>query len=409
VTPAKRRTKGDGSLFKRADGQWVGVVELEVRDGKRRQKRVSSKDRNVAIAKLKKLRSEVEAGRVAVTDKATVQAWLERWIEDIHGPKLRPGVKDDYARTIRLHITPHIGTRRLSQLTPEHVRQMHKAIESSRTAQLAHIILSRALKDAEREGMIARNVAEIADKPRHTTEHRQPLTAEQAMQLIKSLDSKDPMSTRWAAALFLGARQGEILGLQWSRLDLERGIADFAWQLQHVKQAHGCGERHSDGTYPCGRQRVGYCPQRKWDLPRGFEHQVLYKSLVLSRPKTEAGTRIVPIPAPLWTMLERQPREGQHDLVWYAPAGRRAEGGRPIHPRDDYDAWQAALKHAGLPPAPLHVARNTTATLLMEAGVPEQIRMAILGHVSITAQRAYAHVDVSLARQHMAALDRLAE
>jgi integrase len=186
-------------------------------------------------------------------------------------------------------------------------------------------------------------------------------------------------------------------------LDLDNGIADFAWQLQQLEQAHGCGDRHSDGTWPCGKVRVGYCPSRRWDLPRGFEHQILHRSLALTAPKTRAGTRIVPIPAPLWALLQIHPHgeDNPHDLVWHH------DDGRPISPRDDYTNWQAALKTAGLPPAPLHIARNTAATLLAEAGVPEDIRMAILGQVSITAHRSYVYRDQEQNRKAMSALDQL--
>jgi integrase len=258
------------------------------------------------------------------------------------------------------------------------------------------------------------------------TAAREPLSAAQAKQLLRSaIDTNDAWATRWAAALLLGARQGEILGLQWSRLDLDDGIADFRWQLQQLEQAHGCGDRHSDGTWPCGKVRVGYCPCRRWDLPRGFEHQVLHRSLALTAPKTKAGTRIVPVPAPLWVMLKQYrgnyghpDRVGNrvavglgadqessspnaHDLVWHHGDGR------PISPRDDYDNWQTALKTAGLPPAPLHVARGTTATLLAEAGVPEDVRMQILGHVSVTAHRGYVYIDQTRTRDAMKALDQL--
>lgn len=398
------RVKGSGSLFKRADGSWVGSVEIPSTDGKRRQRRVTSTDRNVAIAKLKKLQADVDAGRIAVTSRTTVEGWLSRWLDNIHGPKLRPGTKDDYGRTIRLHIVPNIGTRRLDRLTAQHVRDMATAIESPRTAQLAYIIVRRALADAVREGMLSRNVADIADKPRHVTTARMPLTAEQGRQLLRSaIDADDPFATRWAAALLLGARQGEILGLQWSRLDMEHGVADFAYQLQALEQSHGCGDRHSDRTWPCGRVRVGYCPSRRWDLPRGFDHQILHRSIALTRPKTRAGTRIVPLPAPLWAMLKTHPNntDNPHDLVWHH------DDGRPIHPRADHTAWQNALKTAGLPPAPLHVARNTCATLLAEAGVPEDIRMAILGQVSITAHRSYIYLNHDIKRQAMTALDQL--
>lgn len=401
----KRRNPGDGTLFKRKkDGMWVARVPIPSTDGKRRHREVARKNRNEAIAEWKKLRTEVLAGRIAVTGKTTVKAWLERWIDDIRGPKLRPGTKDDYARTIRLHINPHVGAKRLDQLTAQHVREMQKNIEASRTAQLAHVILRSALGDAVKEGMLSRNVAEVADKPKHVTLAREPLSSPEAKQLLRSaIDAGDPYATRWAAALLLGARQGEILGLQWQRLDLDNGVADFAWQLQQLEQAHGCGERHSDGTWPCGKIRVGYCPSRKWDLPRGFEHHIVHRSLALTRPKTRAGTRVVPIPAPLWAMLQTHPHglENPHDLVWHH------DDGRPVSPRDDYTAWQDALKTAGLPPAPLHIARNTCATLLAEAGVPEDIRMAILGQVSITAHRSYVYRDQSQNRQAMTALDQL--
>lgn len=406
----QRRTKGDGALYKRADGVWIGRVELPALDGKRRWKTVSSRDRNVTIARLKKLRADVDAGKILASGDTTVAKWLEKWLE-IRREKLRPGTHNDYERTIRLWIVPTIGRKRLGALAPEHVRQMQDAIPHARTAQVAHVILQAALKAAVREGILARNVAEIADKPRHTPTIREPLTADQAKQLLRSaIETDDPMATRWAAAFLLGARPGEILGLQWDRLDLNAGVADFSWQLQQLEQIHGCGDKTSEG-WPCGRQRVSYCPDAHWKLPKGFECKILHGSLALTRPKTKAGIRIVPIPLPLWEMFKRLPRgtENPHNLVWHKPAGPRAPAGRPISPRDDHHNWTAALKQAGLPHSPPYVSRHTTATLLLQAGVPEEVRMQILGHVSITATRGYAHVDQTLARQAMTALDQLLE
>lgn len=402
-----RRPKGEGVFFRRPNGLYVRRIELP-RDlnGKRRYREVSSMDRNEVIDKFKKLRREIEDGRLAVTGNTTIGKWLDRWLDEIHGPKVRPTTRRDYEMTIRLHIKPHIGDKRLDKLTPQHVRQLHDAIDSDRTAQKAHIVLQRALRDAVREGMLARNVAELADKPRYTANQREPLDADQAKALLRvAIDQQDPLATRWAAALFLGARQGELLGLQWDRVDLTAGLVDFAWQLQALHQEHGCGERHSDGTHPCGRVRPGWCPQRHWDLPRGFPYKIVHRSLALTPPKTRAGARVVPIPTPLWAMLERHPRgdRNPHGLVWHH------DDGRPISPREDHTAWKAALTAAGLPEAPLHVARHTTATLLMQAGVPEQVRMAILGHVSISATRGYAHVNKALERQAMTALDSLLE
>jgi hypothetical protein len=71
----KRRSPGDGGLWKDHDRDlWIGSVEIPSTDGKRRQKRVASKNRNEAIRKLKELRKEVDAGHIAVTGRTTVEA-----------------------------------------------------------------------------------------------------------------------------------------------------------------------------------------------------------------------------------------------------------------------------------------------------------------------------------------------
>ena len=56
---ATRRDKGSGALFKRADGYWVGGVQLPPGpDGKRRYKRIVRKNRNEAMAALRQLKAD---------------------------------------------------------------------------------------------------------------------------------------------------------------------------------------------------------------------------------------------------------------------------------------------------------------------------------------------------------------
>lgn len=397
-----RRTRGDGALFKRADGAWVGRVELAPKDGKRRYKTVSSVDRNVCIDKLKKLRADVDAGRIAVTSNATVESWLTRWLEDIAKPRLRPTTFEDYQSVIRGHIIPAIGTKRLDKLTPDHIRGLHRAVGSSRTAELAHVVLSKALKDAVREGMLTFNVCERVDKPRYDKVKRTSMSVGVAKLVLKTaVDTRDEMmATRWAAAFLTGARQAELLGLRWAYLDLDQGFMDISWQLQQLKQVHGCNP-------PCGKQRVGYCPQRQWEFPPGFEYEPCYRSLVFTRPKSDAGVRVVPIIAPLLMSL-RSMSENQgsnpHGLVWHKPDGT------PLDPRSDNRAWNQLLVDAEiLQPGetmPLHIARHTTATLLRAAGVDEQSRLELLGHATVDSQRVYAHADQT---RHLEAMSSLTE
>lgn len=408
----KRRTRGDGALFQRADGTWIGRVQLPPGpNGERRRRQVASKDFDKAAAALRKLRTDVDEGRIAVTGSTTVAKWLQRWITEIHpnSPRRpRPTTIRDYTTSIRLHINPHIGKKRLDKLTPEHVREMQRALGKRRAAEKAHVVLQKALKDAVREGMITRNVAEVVYKPTYTRQKRQSLSVELAKRIITTAyASRDESeATRWAAAFLTGARQGELLGLTWDHIDLKRGVMNVSWQLQQLSQAHGCGDPQ-DGIYPCGKKRPGWCPQRRWDLPPDFEYKECHRSLVRTRPKTAAGDRDVPIVAPLLVKLtELHTRQGfnPHGLVWHYPDGR------PIGPREDYKAWKSLLITAKVigpeETLSMHVARHTTATLLRAAGVDEQTRMEILGHATVDSQRVYAHADHV---RHLSAMNTLGE
>jgi integrase len=407
----KRRTRGDGALFKRkSDDMWVGGVEIPSADGRRRQKRVYAKDFKTAKRKLDELRAEVAKGIIPVSSTTTVAVWLRYWVDEIKKPNVRPNTYDWYEEAIRLHIVPHIGTtKKLKALTPQDIRDMLAKANTPANAQRAHKTLKLSLKGAVVEGLIGRNVAEAVAKPEHVKQLRGALSVDDAKLAIRTAidlqerhsDETAPLlATRWAAAFLTGARPAELLGLEWDRVDLDTGLFDLAWQLQQVDRAHGCGEPTGD-AYPCGKKRPTFCTNPQWELPASFEKRECLGSLLWTRPKTSAGTRIVPIVAPLRAMLE-QHRDvagpNPHNLVWH-----RLDG-HPITRHDDGGQWRIVLDAAKLPHVDVYAARHTAATLLQKLGVPEETRMEIMGQSSAAAHQMYVHVDKTQTR---AALDKL--
>jgi integrase len=424
-----RRSPGQGGLSQQKSGKrlWVGTVEVPTLDGKRRQKRVYHKTKSGAAAKLRKLRVDVAQGNVPVTGRTTVAQWLTLWLETTQKPRVRPSTFRWYAESIKAHIIPQIGSQRLDRLTAQHVRQMVIGIPTTRNRQRAHQTLRMALKAAVAEGMIPRNVAALVPRPGHLAKPRTALSADVATQLIQAAIAADraegapQLATRWITGLLLGARRGELIGLEWDRVDLDTGVADLSWQLQQLGKVHGCGTveniapHHSPdgngGDFSCGRVRPGYCPQAKWDFQPDFEYRECYRSLVWTRPKTKAGQRIIPLEWPLLPMLQAHARRSggpgtglvlpnPHNLVWHHPDGR------PISPRDDHDLWHALLKTAGLQSVPLHTLRHTAATLMQADRVPDDVRMQIMGQSSYAAHQAYIHMDQT---QPRAAVRRLGE
>lgn len=386
-----RRDKGEGSLYQRADGMWIGSVDLGYDGtGRRRRRTVSSRSYDTAVRKLRALRREVEDGDLSSGD-LTVEKWMTHWLDHVASVRVKPRTLATYRGYNARYIVPALGRRRLDRVTPQHIRAMHAAMShlSPTTARQAHAILVKAFSDARREGHAALNVGDRMDPPRKATVARTALTVEQAVALLRSVEAT-PLGSRWAAALLLGARQGECLGLEWDRVDLENATADLSWQLQRLRYRHGCG-----GT--CGRQRAGWCPCRELDVPRGFEYRMA-GGLVLTRPKSRAGQRVVPLVPSMVRALSLLPhREG---LVW------ARDGGKPIDPKDDSAAWHAVLTAAGLPSVPLHAARHTTATLLREDGVDMTTIGQIMGHSSAAATLGYLHAGLTLPRRALEGLDR---
>jgi integrase len=390
-------------------GLWIGAVVLGYKpDGTARRKVVSSKQYKTAQRKLTALKAQIGAtGSDIPTASMTVEAWCTQWLAN---NRSKPTTMTVNRTTVSQYLVPAIGSRRLDRLAPQHVRDLHAWMEAKVTERApeglapttihrAHRTLVKILNDAMREGLISRNVATLVDAPGLGSVEQLVLDAEQAKTLLRSRQG-DRLLARWAASLLLGARQGEVIGMEWSRVDLDTGVLDLSWQLQRLPYRHGCGGA-------CAVKRPGSCPSAQLDVRPGFEHRRLDGGLTLTRPKAAKGTRprrrVIPIPAPLvaFLVLHRTAQAGElnpHKLVFTRPDGR------PLDPSRDNAAWHEALATAELPSVKLHAARHSTATLLLEAGVDTKVIGAILGHSTAAVTQAYQHVDLTMAREAMARL-----
>jgi integrase len=185
-------------------------------------------------------------------------------------------------------------------------------------------------------------------------------------------------SARWAVALALGLRQGEVLALPWPDIDLNSGTLRVRATRQRPKYEHGC-----DGG--CGR-KAGFCPQRR-------QHNA-----DIGDTKSAAGQRLIGLPDELVVMLRHHREEQERERRL---AGQMWEGkdwvfasatGTPLNPNSDYHAWKALLRAAGVRDARLHDARHTAATVLLVLGVPERTVMSVMGWSSTAMAARYQHV-----------------
>ena len=376
VKQSGQRGKGDGALFQEASGRWVGVAELGFVDGKRKRRKVVAPTKREAAAKLRKLMRDIESDEP--DEKTTLDQWLDVWLRDICPHRVAPLTLYNYGLKLARYVRPKIGRIELGKLTPDHIRAVHAAMRaqglSETTVRQAHVILSRALKVAEREGRVRRNVAALVDAPGCERNPHEVLSVGQARAVLEAAGRLQGAAgartlARLTCALVLGLRQGEALALQWADVDLDAGMLHVRESLQHVPAIEATGQQRQTSA---------------------------------KAPKTASSRRDVPLPAGVADVLR----------AWRALSSGRGHvfpgfsGDGPEGARRDWKAWADALNAAGVPHVPLQGARGTTASLLQAMGVPERMIADILGHanVRVTLDH-YLHSD---AEQRLAALEGLA-
>lgn len=369
-------------------------MDLPKVDGKRRRKTVRSKDEAVAREALRvmseqvahdRLAQKMAAAREAVAAKDlpwTVASWSAHWLETIAGRRIKPMTYSAYESAIRLHVVPVIGDVPLASVAPSHLRQIETVMLdhglSSSSALHTHRVLAVCFGDAVREEMLERNPTEHMRPPRKAAESLSALTTREARRVFQELRSR-PDGALWVTSLLTGARRGEVLGLELNRVG---EVLELSWQLQRFPWLHGC----TSEVCRMGRRGTD-CPERHVDFPSAFEHRHVYGALYLTRPKSVAGVRLVPLVEPLRGILLKHIRSSpvpRNGLVFVN------ELGNPIDPDWMSHRWTTLRKELGITTnVRLHGLRHAAVDMLYEAGVPEDAIVELLGHSTNRMTRSY--------------------
>ena len=397
---------GEGSFYRRgSDGRWVGVIDAGWTErGTRRRIQVSSRDKDAAWDKLVSARKRIalDGAAAVVAQSPTVKAWAEQWLSMIREHDAPQGWAQRQSR-VRRWIVPQLGHRRLDALTPGMVRELHTAMAGSSQATIrnVHSTLMTMLRAAVVEGHTVPESVRAMRPPAADGSDRDAIPLGDAVRLVQHIATTSD-AARWVAALLQGMRQGECLGLTWDAIDWDRDTIDVSWQVVDVPYEDRAAKTHR--------------------LPPGREFVRLHGTRFLSRPKSTAGRRRVPmVPWMREALRAWQAVAPVSRLVW--PQERHPE--RPRARDADRAEWRALCDAAQVWRSPgvpggdgwevepvrytLHEARHTCASLLLLAGVDVEVVREIMGHSSVEMSRAYQHADLSLARQALARVAGLLE
>ncbi|MEU6115066.1 site-specific integrase [Streptomyces sp. NPDC047117] len=371
----KRNPNGAGTITKRKDGRYQAAVYVLQPDGTRARKFAYGKTWAECDTKRRDLLNKVDNGVPVPTRSAKLAEWLPYWLENIIKPRRKRTTYAKYEVHVRLYLVPMLGTKRLESLSVGDVRRFLGQVErkkSAATAKESHRVLRTALMAACREELITRNVATLVEPPSPESRDLSPWSLDETLAFL-SVSRGDSLYAAFVLAIALGFRRGEIVGLRWSDVDLDKREIRVRKQRQRVR-----GEAYDDD--PKGRRRRQTLP-----LPAMCLAPLRWQRLRQAAMRERAGKD--------WE---------ETDYIFTTRTGK------PIEPRNLYRSFTRVAKNADLRVIRLHDARHGCATLLTAAGVAPRVVMEILGHSQIAiTMNTYTHVVQDTQREAVSHMDRL--
>ena len=289
----RRNANGEGGVYRRADGRWEGKFFVNTPDGRRKRVSVYGDTEREALDELNRLRDQQRRGIPVATTTLTVADYMSYWLEHIAEPSIRRTTYATYEGDVRLHIVPGIGKREaeviaggphrewLTKLRTtcqccsqgrDAARDRHAVAQAySRmlnavlsASSIRHIlrVFRAALQDAVDEEMLSRNVASLVQL-RVTDERRvRSFSREEALRFLQTAENTPPLCV--------------------------------------------VGSRPVNGATPWRGPRT--CLVRRGPRPGAADcptsvHRV-DGQLRLDPVKTDASVAVLPIPAPLVTILK---------------------------------------------------------------------------------------------------------
>ena len=355
----RKSAKGSGTIRKKTvtrNGKPYTYWEARIttgRDpgtGKQIQRSITGKTQKEVREKMQAAAVEINQGSYSAPQRMTVGQWLDIWQRDYLG-SVKPKTVQNYSQCVRNYIRPAMGAIRLDALNAHAVQQFINSLSNPRglapkTVKCIHGVLHKALQQAVKVGYLRFNPADACELPRMEGKEIHPLDDTSIAAFIRAIQGHR-FEAIYLTMLFTGIRRGEVCGLTWDCVDLDRGTIQINKQLQNVTGRPG--EYRLISTKNDKGRTITAAASVVAVLKKHRAQQL--------RDRLRAG--------PLWQ---------DNGLVFCNEIGER------LSPHTVYNNYKRIVASIGLPDARLHDLRHSYAVAALRAGDDIKTVQGNLGH-----------------------------
>lgn len=373
--------KGSIKLDKNT-GLYYFVVDVgkDPISGKRKQKkRRGFQTKSEAEVALAKLLSESNKENSTTYSNILLNDYMEIWFNEKQNFVERT-TYSNYKAFFKYYISPSLGTIRLSNLSPIILQDFANNLTTEGKLAIGTIhkifnILKVALQRAVKFNLIPENYAKYVELPRIRKKEMKVWSLEQVnyfLKEVKEIRQADIYYTAYSIALLTGMRQGEILGLRWKDVDLEKKLIYVKQILTHDGKELRLGTKTVSGM-------------RTISITDSLCKQLLITKLEIQKLKLRYVSKFQ-----------------DNDLVICTKKGS------PVNSSNLIRAFKKDIQKVGLPIIRFHDTRHTHATMLIEQNINPKLIQERLGHarIGITLD-IYSHVLPSMQQQVAEQLDQM--
>lgn len=365
-----------GSIEKRGKGSWRLVYSMGFdTNGKRikKTKTVKAPNKKEAEKLLAQFIVELEAGEYIAPEKMKFVYFVEEWKTKYAESHLSPNTVTMFLLHLKNRIIPYFGEMKLDQIKALHVLSFLKSLEapglrkdgkegtlSSSTIEYNHRILKNIFNRAVEWQLIKSSPMENIKKPKRVQKETSVYDNNEAELLVACLAKEQLM---WRVmikiAITTGLRRGELLGLEWKHIDLDKGTIQVKQTIAYANQKYIIKEPKTKNSIRTVTITESIIPEIK-----------KYKS-VWNKDRLQTGD--------LW-------EGGVYQFLF------TSWNGKPLYPSSVGTWWRRFIKKHELKYIRFHDLRHTSATLLINSGVHAKIISTRLGHADIrTTMNIYGH------------------